>query len=46
MKNASEFGRSLLARSTSQLGLKLPLNPTKIKIGEKGEVLVKKLDEE
>ena len=28
------------------MGLKLPLNPRKIKIGEKGEVLVKKLDEE
>lgn len=38
--------RSQLTRSTSQLGLKLPLNPAKIKIGEKGEVLVKKKDEE
>jgi hypothetical protein len=26
--------------------LKLPLNPAKIKIGDKGEVLVKKNDEE
>ena len=28
------------------MGLKLPLNPGKIKIGAKGEVLVKKKDEE
>lgn len=42
----SGLERSQLSNSASHLGLKLPVNPKKIKIGPKGEVLVRKLEEE
>jgi len=40
MKNGSETARNPTIVSVSHLGLKLPLNPNKIKSGPKGEILV------
>lgn len=45
VKNNGDANRQVV-RQMSQLGLKLPLNPKKIKGGPKGEVLVQKGIEE
>ena len=46
VKNNGDASRQV-AQQMSQLGLKLPLNPKKIKSGPKGEVIVQKgLDEQ
>lgn len=46
MKNGSGTARDNVSSSMTQLGLKLPLNPKKIKSGPKGEIIVQKGIEE
>ena len=46
-QNGSGTAREKLTHSMSQLGLKLPVDPSKIKSGPKGQIIVQKgLDEQ
>lgn len=42
MKNANGTARTQISERLTPFGLKLPLNPTTIKSGPKGEILVQK----
>ena len=47
MQNGGGTARDRVAPSMSQLGLKLPIDPKKIKSGPKGQIIVQKgLDEQ